>query len=119
MSEFNRTDIKRFFSEVMYESIDRHKEVLQEGGVFGPGAPGQKPDEGFIRARVNLKNALEGVYQKVVDDITHRFDPEGEGNMIDQTMTMAYQSAVMEIRSIVDEFLKGIRPPDRFDRIQR
>jgi hypothetical protein len=59
---------------------------------------------GLALARRNLKNALEDIYQEVVDGITDEF---GEGS-IDDTMGMAAEDAAQEINAIIKDFYEGI-----------
>ena len=113
MSNFSRTDIKRFFSEVMYENVDEQSNnILTEGRGMQQMMPtGGGLGRGLPQARANLKKCLEDLYQELVDSITEEFDPDGEGNMADQTMTMASQATKMEVDSIVKEFITSITPP--------
>ncbi len=113
MSNFSRTDIKRFFSEVKYEHLDEQSSsMLSEGQNKNQLMPtGGGLGRGLEQARTNLKKALEVIYQELVDSITDEFDPRGEGNMADQTMLMASQATKMEVDSIVKEFITSVTPP--------
>ena len=63
---------------------------------------------GLKLARINLKNALQDLYQEVVDGITDEYDPDQEGIMIDDTMGMAAEDTAQEINAIVKDFYEGI-----------
>ena len=146
MSEFTRSDMKKFFSDILKETstpslediksaqkslrtrdvssiasyLGAHEdevadilaqdttgmaEMMPIGGGLGRGLP---------QARLNLKKALEALYQEVVDGLTDEYDPRGEGVMADQTMGMAAQDTKHEISTIVSSFLRNITPPRNY-----
>ncbi len=116
MSNFSRTDIKRFFSEVMYESLGdpiTRPTISAKGIAQAPDGSGMPPvggglGRGLVQAKANLKRCLEDIYQEVVDAITDEYDPDGEGVMADETMGMAAEETAQEINSVVKDFYEGI-----------
>ena len=83
-------------------SFSRPDELAPVGGGLG---------RGLELARKNLKNALEDLYQEVVDGLTDEFDPGGEGVGSDETMSLAYEETLEDIRSVVNPFVMSIKPP--------
>ena len=68
--------------------------------------PGGGLGRGLVLAHENLKNALETLYQEVVDGTTDEYDPTGEGVMIDETMKIAKARAASQVMKIISEFFK-------------